>query len=287
MNRVKLLLVIFLGMTLFLGCQKWGEPEFKVDEWTPPDGDHNLMFWTIGIGNKPPGNRFNILSQHALGAPPDPIRTLDQATRYVRAVVVSSDEGGNYYKSMVIQDSTAGVEMQLDLNGLYNIYPVGQKIVLICNGLFIGDYNNLPQVGWIYQGTQVGRINSMFFDNYIIKDGLPSLRNLPKPLTNNEIDFSGHKDINKLVRLEKVKFKENALGQPLSFNEFTTDWIVYVPLANGREQEVTVRTSNFAKFRSMTIEDKEYNLTGILTIYRNTYQFMIRTKEDIEIWKSN
>jgi hypothetical protein len=43
-----------------------------------------------------------------------------------------------------------------------------------------------------------------------------------------------------------------------------------------------VRTSNFARFRSMVIEDREYNLTGILTIYGDTYQLMLRTREDIE-----
>jgi hypothetical protein len=36
----------------------------------------------------------------------------------------------------------------------------------------------------------------------------------------------------------------------------------------------------------MIIEDKAYNLTGILTIYRTTYQLMIRTKDDIEIYNS-
>jgi hypothetical protein len=36
MNRLRLLLIFFLSITTFLGCQKWGEPEFKVDEWTPP-----------------------------------------------------------------------------------------------------------------------------------------------------------------------------------------------------------------------------------------------------------
>jgi hypothetical protein len=167
---------------------------------------------------------------------------------------------------------------------LYNFYPVGQKIVLVLNGLVIGDYNYLPQIGWIYNGTQVGRINSLHIDKYIIRDGMPSLKNLPKALTNDEIDFSGHRDINKLVKFEGVKFEEEAIGKPLSFNDFTTDWKIYVPLKNGSNQEVFVRTSDFAKFRNMIIEDKEYNLTGILTIYRNTYQFMLRTKEDIEVF---
>jgi hypothetical protein len=111
---------------------------------------------------------------------------------------------------------------------------------------------------------------------------MPSPNNLPKPLTNNEISFSTHNDLNKLVRLERVTFQSEAIGEPLAYNNFTTNWIVKVPLANGT-QEVTVRTSNFARFRSTIIEEKEYNLTGILTIFGNTYQLTIRTKDDIVV----
>ena len=284
MNKLRLILVLFLGTIMLLGCKKWSEPELDADGWVPPIGAKPQHFWTIGENTVMP--RLSILRQHTNGNPPDSIiRSIDPALRYLRAVVVSSDEGGNYYKAMVVQDSTGGVELQLDMTGLHSFYPVGQKIVLVLNDLVVGDYNNLPQVGWIYQGAtgpQVGRISSLYFNQYIIKDGLPSLANLPKPLTNNNINFSDQRDINKLVRLEGVTFESNAIGEPLAYNHFPTDWVVNVPLANGTTQPVTVRTSNFARFRSMIIEDKEYNLTGILTKYRDTYQLMIRTREDIE-----
>jgi hypothetical protein len=272
--------MLFFGIITFFGCQKpWNEPEFKADDWVGPTSP--LQYYTIGFNGE--NNRY-VLRLHTNGNAPDSIITpKDRNFRYLRAVVVSSDEGGNYYKSMVIQDSTGGVELELDMAGLYNTYPVGQKVVIVLNGLVIGDYHNLPQIGWIYNGTQVGRINSLFFDKYIIKDGLPSLKNVPKPLTNNQIDFFGDNDLNKLVRLENVTFGKNAIGEPLAYNDFTTDWKVYVPLANGKKDSVTVRTSNFAKFRNTIIEDKAYTLTGILTKYNSTYQFMIRTKEDIEV----
>jgi len=275
MKKIQLLLVLFFGTFIFFGCQKWGEPEFKVEDWVPPKGTIPQQFWEI--------NSSKVLGKHTNNTPPDSLtRYNEKYLRYIRAVVVSSDEGGNYYKAMVIQDSTGGVELQLDMNGLYNTYPVGQKIVLVCNGLVIGDYNSLPQIGWVYQEKQVGRINSLYFDKYIIRDGLPNLKNLPKPLTNTEIDFSGQNDLNKLVRLERVKFEKDAVGKPFSFNDFTTEWKISVPLANGKYETIVVRTSNFAKFRNMVIEDKEYNLTGILTTYRTTKQLMIRTKEDIQ-----
>jgi len=280
MNRLLFLIVLAFSLLLFFGCQeKWKEPEFNGEDWVPPKGTGPQNFWTI--------NSPKVLGKHTVGTPPDSLETSDRI-RYIRAVVVSSDEGGNFYKSMTIQDSTGGVSLQLDRSGLYNLYPVGQKIVLVCNGLVIGDYYHLPQIGWIYNGNQVGRINSLYFDKYLIRDGIPSPNNLPKPLTNNEIDFSSLNDVNKLVRLERVIFEQDAVGKTFSINDLTTDWKISVPLANGNKQEVIVRTSNFAKFRNMIIEGKEYNLTGILTYYRSTtkspYQLMIRVKEDIQLY---
>jgi len=274
MKKTQLITLLFLGAILFCGCQKWGEPDFKLEDWVAPP-DTEARQWDI-LSSK-------IIGKHTNGTPPDTIASYKEVMRYVRAVVVSSDEGGNYCKAMVIQDVTGGVELQLDMTGLYNIYPVGQKIVLICNGLVIGDYNNLPQIGWIYKGTQVGPISSLHFDKFIIKDGLPSPHNLPKPLTNLKIDFSGNTDINKLVCLERVKFEKEAIGKPIAFNDFTTEWKVTVPLENENIKDVIVRTSNYAKFRNMIIKDKEYNLTGILTINGNNYQLMIRTKDDIQV----
>ena len=65
----------------------------------------------------------------------------------VEAVVVSTDEGGNFYKSMVVQDETGAIEIQLDMNGLFNLYPVGQKVIIDCRGLIVGDYNRYYQNG--------------------------------------------------------------------------------------------------------------------------------------------
>jgi len=278
MNKLRLLLVLCMSIVMLFGCNKWTEPDFKIENFDDK-GIKPTQFWTIG-------GSF-VLGAHTIGNAPDslvPISKYGKTLRYIRAVVVSSDEGGNFYKTMTIQDSTGGVALQLDMTGLYNTYPVGQKIVLVCNGLVIGDYNYLPQIGWIYNGNQVGRINSMFIDQYIIRDGMPSLKNVPKALTNNDIDFSGNSDINKLVCLEGVRFvDEDAIGKPIAFNEFTTEWNISVPLANGKSQAVVVRTSNYAKFRSTIIQNREYNLTGILTKYRDTYQLMIRVKEDIVV----
>ena len=61
--------------------------------------------------------------------------------------VNSSDQAGNFYKSLYIQDETGGIELKLGKNGLYNDYKPGQWIYVNCSGLYLGMY------GWKARNT--------------------------------------------------------------------------------------------------------------------------------------
>lgn len=61
--------------------------------------------------------------------------------------VISEDKSGNIYKSLYIQDATAGIELKLGKNGLYNDYKLGQWVYVKCSGLTIGAYNGMIQLG--------------------------------------------------------------------------------------------------------------------------------------------
>ena len=49
---------------------------------------------------------------------------------YIKGRVVSSDESGNIYKNLVIQDESAAIILSINANSLYNNYRIGQEIVL-------------------------------------------------------------------------------------------------------------------------------------------------------------
>ena len=201
-------------------------------------------------------------------------------TFIVEAVVVSTDEGGNYYKSMVVQDATGGIEIELDRTGLYNDFPVGQKVYLICNGLVVGDYGGLYQMGWIYDGS-VGRINSQFIDKYLIRDGLPTPKDIPAPIEITTAGGLAPENVNRLVTLKNVVFEEAAMGQPFADDNAITNRNI-ASINGNKVTNMVVRTSNYAKFRSTRVPSTPCDLTGILTLYNSTYQLMIRVKEDIK-----
>lgn len=62
--------------------------------------------------------------------------------------VVSEDRSGNIYKSLYIQDATGGIELKIGKNALYNDYKLGQWVYVKCNGLTVGAYNGMIQLGY-------------------------------------------------------------------------------------------------------------------------------------------
>lgn len=251
-------------VVLLTACNHWDAPEFTVPVYSGPEANKTIadikaVHTSLGTGAQ------------------DSICRYDE-TFIVKATVVSSDQGGNCYKYLTIQDETGGIEISIDRSSLYNDYPVGQTVYLDCRGLIVGDYNNKHQIGW-KDPTSVRRIHHEALPKYLHKDGLPNPNN---PLVAEPIEINGSADLNMenvncLVKINGCKFTAESNGQPLSLNDFITDREVTI---NGAS--IIVRTSNYANFRNIIIDaSKEYCLYGILSVYKSEYQLALRTKEDI------
>lgn len=267
MNKIKffnILIIAALAVTL-TSCNKWEDPEFSASVYTGPAANKTIadikaMHSSLGIGAQDSICSYN-----------------DQFI--VKATVVSSDEGGNCYKYITVQDETGGMEIAIDRSGLYNDYPVGQTVYINCAGLIVGDYHNKYQIGWKYNGS-VGRIHQNLISRYISKDGLPNLQNslIANPISVTGTNQLNAQNVNCLVKIDGCKFSSEYDGQTLATNDLTLDRAVTI---NGAT--ITVRTSNYANFRNTVIHaDKSYCLYGILTVYNTGYQLTLRTKDDIQ-----
>ena len=76
---------------------------------------------------------------------------------YIRGRIATDDYGGNFYKSLVIQQvnnwesGDAAIEQQclrisVDMGSASGMFHQGQEIIIRCNGLAIGRYANQPQL---------------------------------------------------------------------------------------------------------------------------------------------
>lgn len=66
----------------------------------------------------------------------------------IKGQVISSDQVGNIYRSIYIQDDTGAIELKIGKSGLYNDYKIGQWVAVKCEGLTIGEYEGMLQFGF-------------------------------------------------------------------------------------------------------------------------------------------
>ena len=111
----------------------------------------SVFFSITGIPNTPTYRNYK--------DPADP--TKGENIDYIEAYVISSDEGGNFYKQLVIQDApenpTAAIVVQVDKNPLFTQYEFGRKVYIKLNGLSVGEDNGVIQLGRL-EGDQLERI---------------------------------------------------------------------------------------------------------------------------------
>jgi hypothetical protein len=62
-------------------------------------------------------------------------------------VINADDRTGNFYKQLVLQDSTGGIRLRVNATGLYNDYPIGRRVFIKCKGLYLYNYLGTLELG--------------------------------------------------------------------------------------------------------------------------------------------
>lgn len=190
--------------------------------------------------------------------------------------VTTSDEWGNNYKYLNIEDSTGGIQIKIDNKALYHKYSVGQKLYVKCDGLVLGDYRKLPQLGFWANGSMQA-IPSFKTYLYLFPDGAPMGGFNPIEMTTipnaNDIPATNY---NRRVRLIGATFVEGGLA---TFSDPGAATSHDIKMADGTT--ITMRTSNYATFANETLPLGTGEITGILTRYNNYVQIVINSPADL------
>ena len=65
----------------------------------------------------------------------------------IEGVVTGNDLYGEFYKTLVVEDTSGGISIAVDATELYVDYPVGTAVTIHCNGLFLCDYGGKVMLG--------------------------------------------------------------------------------------------------------------------------------------------
>ncbi|GAB6011027.1 DUF6359 domain-containing protein [Viscerimonas tarda] len=219
--------------------------------------------------------------------------TLIDKDYIVKAYVTANDESGNLYKQLVIQDEPVdangqvidadvrGIILSIDKSGLNSGFKVGQIVYVQLKDLYIGKYGGVPQLGMPGENG-IGRMSVDEFEAHVFKHGLPSLEKATPVLLDNLKASKVDDNLSKLVTLENITFAD---GGKRVFAA-STDGSAYDALAADMSGEsITIRTSAYANFAGDTIPAGLVTITGIFSRYNNTWQFTLRSREDITSFK--
>lgn len=207
-----------------------------------------------------------------------PARADGEAT-VIAGRVVSSDEAGNVYKNLIIQDETGAVTIAVNAKKLYLNFPVGQRVVFSMNDVKIGGYNNLLQIGG--EGTYNNAPSMTFmeenvFNAHIQSDGIADVSRIDTIVaTIAELETAKgsveglQKWQSQLIRLEGVSFVD--AGKPFVNNGANTDRAV----KDASGKTIKVRNSAYATFKDDLLPAGTGNVTGILSYYGTDWQIIL------------
>lgn len=193
--------------------------------------------------------------------------------------VISSDQEGNIYRSLYIQDNTGGIEIKINSSGLYNFYKEGQMVYLKCKNLKLGAYGGNISIGAVPVDNNYENdfIPSPIMENYIVK-GAKENPVVPIVLKITELN---KKYSNMLIKLNHVQFLESELK--LNYADAENKLTRNIILTDKDGNRLVVRTSGYARFAGMQIAQGSGSITGILTYFNNTAQLIIIRLSDVQL----
>ena len=124
----------------------------------------------------------------------------------IKGQVTTSDQVGNLYKSLYIQDETAGIEIKIGKNGLYNEYKLGQWLYVDCTDLTVGDYNGMINIGY---EDPTGQYETAYLEHAYIIDAhvFKGAYDKPvEPVTIQEADLHKKENLGRYVTIEGLKY---------------------------------------------------------------------------------
>ena len=199
----------------------------------------------------------------------------------ISGIVVGDDRNGNLYKQICIQDSTAGITINLSGSNLYIDYPIGRRVFIKCKGLYISDDNRLIELGildnTIPASPSLAAIPSTLFDSFLVK-GTVGNTVIPKQIPINQFNDSLQ---SMLIQIkDSVQFV--ATDTALTFADVSANKAsVNRTIADCAGNKAIVYTSGYSNFAGVKTPSGKGLITALYFVYKNTSELIIRDTADV------
>ncbi|MCD8312616.1 MAG: DUF5689 domain-containing protein, partial [Bacteroidales bacterium] len=192
-NTVKYLAIAFLAGIFCMACD-----EFPPVHYSEPDPEKIYTDADFPISD------FMTIADLKALYTNTPVDILTDV--YIKGQVISSDEDGNLYRTMYIQDETGGIEIKMGTRNLYNEYKMGQWIYVWCKGLSIGNYGGMVQLG--YKADESSSYDTAYIDvQYIIDTHIfKGVKGTIEPIEISASDITDSRYIGSYVTVPNMQY---------------------------------------------------------------------------------
>ena len=210
----------------------------------------------------------------------------------IEAYVVSSDEHGNFFKTISFQtlatatQPATGFSVPVDVSNSYIDYRLGNKVYIQLKDQYTDIFYGGLRIGDIYVNSfnegGVGRLSQNEYKK-VLHASCTTLDEsaLTKSVALSELLNDAY--LNTLVELLNIQFSAEAIGRHYyeSSNDVGggTNWYLEDNLGN----KVFFRTSSFADFSTKEVPVGSGKVKGILTKFGTDYQLVARSEKDINL----
>ncbi|MBT8261988.1 MAG: choice-of-anchor J domain-containing protein [Bacteroidia bacterium] len=187
---------------------------------------------------------------------------------YVTGYVISSDEQGNFFEEIMIQDEpadpNAGLRIKIDSNPLFQSYEIGRKVFVKLSGLTVGIDNGQLTIG-LRDGNRIGHLSESRMFDFVARDTIVAvIEALPRLISELNEDM-----LNTYIRLNDVQFNRDlVLGdRPLTYAGEPGDQFDGERTLESCTENATIilSTSTFADFKSQELAPGKGTIEGIFT----------------------
>ena len=294
--KINKIILLLIGFVVFNGCVQdddFNTPNLSIEEPNIPASQIRTLASLGGDLAQEQSSNDDIFDPQPLdySNEADTVSYVFSDTdQYVVGYVVSSDEAGNYFEELIIQDKpenpTIGIKLLIDVNPLFTKYDVGRKVYIKISGLSVGIRNGVLTLGTL-NGDQVDKIPSQFETEFIKRsEEVTDIVALPIDIA----EFTESKT-NLLIKLDNVQFKkseviDNSLTYASeSFDQYDGERTLQ---SCSTGASTIFSTSTFADFKGLALPSGNGSLTAVLSrnYEGNNFVVSVNTPEDVSLTSS-
>ena len=205
----------------------------------------------------------------------------------LEAYVVSSDEAGNFYKELVVQDKKenplAGISIKLNMTSYHQFYNFGRKVQIHLKGLSLGDSHGVPALG-IVNGKNIEDIPQSRIPYHLTRTSEVA-KIVPRTIKSG--DFQDRLE-NLYVKIENVQFNKMLTDpvNPFTYASQDNDEFDGERLMESCTGDFPfiLSTSTYADFNMLKLPQGSGSIQGILTrdYYDDFYTLYLNSPDDVD-----